>query len=99
MELPAFRRSLSGAEPPQLAPALVALWWAARGDWDHAHAVVTDDEGAACAWVHAYLHRVEGDLDNAAYWYRRARRVPASSPLDAEWEAIAVALLGDGDRS
>ena len=79
------------AEPPEPAPQ-AALWWAARGDWDLAHAVAQADDGADAAWVHAYLHRVEGDLDNAAYWYRRAGRPVATGPLEPEWAAIAAAL-------
>jgi hypothetical protein len=47
-----------------------------------------------CAWVHAYLHRVEGDLDNANYWYRQARRKPATHELASEWDEIVAALLG-----
>jgi hypothetical protein len=93
MNLSAFKRSLSRAAPPQLTPALLALWWAGRGDWERAHTTAMSDDGADCAWVHAYLHRVEGDPDNAGYWYRRARRAPASGPLADEWDAIAVALL------
>ena len=53
-------------------PPLAALWWAAKGNWDEAHKIVQDEETADAAWVHAYLHRVEGDLGNAGYWYRRA---------------------------
>jgi hypothetical protein len=51
------------------------------------------EESRDAAWVHAYLHRVEGDLDNAGYWYRQARRPAASGPLPAEWDAIADALI------
>jgi hypothetical protein len=90
-----FKRSLSKSEPPSgLSPALVALWWAGRNDWDKAHKLVMNEEGAECAWVHAYLHRLEGDLDNARYWYRQARRPAASGELDDEWAAIVAALLG-----
>ena len=91
----AFRDSLSGAAPPEgLAPALVALWHAARDEWDRAHEVVQDHEGEAdCDWVHAHLHRVEGDTANAGYWYHRARQPVASGDLAAEREAIAAALL------
>ena len=89
-----FRRSLSSKNPPAgLSPALSALWWAGKDDWHKAHKIVMNDEGADCAWVHAYLHRVEGDLDNAGYWYRQARRKPATGGLKAEWAAIAAALL------
>ncbi len=90
-----FRASLSGASPaPELNAPLAGLWWAAKGDWDRAHKVVQDDEGCDAAWVHAYLHRVEGDLGNAGYWYRQAARPVAKDSLEAEWERIASALLG-----
>ncbi len=88
-----LRATLSSDTPPDgLAPALAALWWAGKGEWDKAHALVQDDEGRDAAWVHAHLHRVEGDLPNAAYWYRRAARPLETGPLDAEWDAIAAAL-------
>ena len=88
-----LRQTLAAAEPPAgLAPALAALWWAGKGEWDRAHDLVQDDPGRDAAWVHAYLHRVEGDLSNAAYWYRRAARPLETGPLDAEWDAIAAAL-------
>jgi hypothetical protein len=90
-----FRASLSGAAPAQaLAPPLAALWWAAKGDWDAAHRIVQDENTSDAAWVHAYLHRVEGDLGNAGYWYRQAGQPVAKDSLDAEWERIAFALLG-----
>jgi hypothetical protein len=89
-----FKRSISEAKPPAgLSPALAALWWAAKDDWQRAHRLVMNESGADCAWVHAYLHREEGDLDNARYWYRQARREPAQGELAAEWAAIAAALL------
>ena len=89
-----FKASLSGAAPaPQLDAPLAALWWAAKGGWDAAHKLVQDESTADAAWVHAYLHRVEGDLDNARYWYRQAKRPDTSGALDAEWDAIVAALL------
>jgi hypothetical protein len=89
-----FKRSLTDAKPPPgSAPALAALWWAAKDDWQRAHELVMDEDGKDCAWVHAYLHRVEGDLENARYWYRRAGRAAAQGGLQTEWEAIARALL------
>jgi hypothetical protein len=94
MTLAEFKHSLSKPHPPAgVAPALAGLWWAAKDDWDKAHKLVMDEGGKDCAWVHAYLHRVEGDLDNARYWYREAGRPVASGSLDAEWAAIAEALL------
>jgi hypothetical protein len=95
MDLAAFRRSLADpAPPPGLGLALEALWRDARGDFDAAHELAQRDEGGAGDWVHAYLHRREGDAGNAAYWYRRARRPFCRDPLEAEWVAIAQALLG-----
>jgi hypothetical protein len=89
-----FKRSLSKSEPPSgLSPALVALWWAGKNDWRKAHKLVMSEDGAECAWVHAYLHRLEGDLDNARYWYRQARRPAADGELADEWTAIVAALL------
>jgi hypothetical protein len=90
-----FRASLSGAAPaPNLNAPLAALWWAAKGDWDAAHKIVQDESDANSAWVHAYLHRVEGDLSNAGYWYRRAGQPVATDALQAEWERIVLALEG-----
>ena len=90
-----FRASLSGAAPaPNLNAPLAALWWAAKGDWDAAHKIVQDEADANSAWVHAYLHRVEGDLSNAGYWYRRAGQPVATDALQAEWERIVLALEG-----
>ena len=94
MTLEAFVTSLEADVPsPALAKPLAALWWARRGDWAAAHAIAQDEAGADAAWVHAYLHRAEGDAGNAAYWYRRAGRPVAAGPLPAEWDAIATALL------
>jgi hypothetical protein len=94
-----LRASLSAAAPaPELAAPLAALWWAAKGRWDEAHKIVQDEETADAAWVHAYLHRVEGDLGNAGYWYRRAQKPVAQDALESEWERIASALLG-GERA
>jgi hypothetical protein len=95
MNVAAFKRSLSGKKPPAgLSAAVTALWWAGKHDWGRAHKIVMDDGGADCAWVHAYLHRVEGDLGNAGYWYRQARRARATGSLEAEWSAIITGLLG-----
>ena len=71
---------------------LEALKRLAEGDWDGAHQLVQDDESAEAAWVHAHLHRVEGDLGNAGYWYRRAGRSVATGSLDDERIAIEAAL-------
>jgi hypothetical protein len=98
MTLIEFQRSLKAdAAPRGIAPTLAALWWAKKGDWDKAHKIVMDLDGRDAAWVHAHLHRVEGDTGNAAYWYRQAKRPVATGSLDAEWDAIAAALLGERD--
>jgi hypothetical protein len=92
-----LKASVSGAAPaPQLDAPLAALWWAAKGNWDQAHKIVQDEESSDAAWVHAYLHRVEGDIGNASYWYRRASKPVANGSLEAEWEAIASTLLRSG---
>lgn len=94
LDLANFRDSVrESAPPPGISAALTALWWAAKGEWDRAHVITQDDDGADASWVHAYLHRVEGDLGNARYWYARARRAEATGPLEAEWEAMVAALL------
>jgi hypothetical protein len=85
-----------GAPPPGLGPLLRALWLAARGDWEGAHQIAQDDDSRDAAWIHAYLHRKEGDEGNAAYWYRRAARPIAGGALEEEWRLIANALLSRG---
>jgi hypothetical protein len=98
MDLARFKTSLAAASPPaDVSPPLVALWWAAKGDWKAAHEVVQAHEDATCAWVHAHLHRIEGDLSNAGYWYRRAGKPAATEGLESEWAAIAAALLAPAD--
>jgi hypothetical protein len=89
-----FKRSLSDDKPPSgLSPALIALWWDAKGEWARAHESAQEDEGEPGSWVHAYLHRKEGDQGNAAYWYRRAGKPVCRDPLDTEWAIIAAELL------
>lgn len=94
MDLAGFKASLSSDVPHDaLSPPLVSLWWVAKGDWKKAHEVAQQSDDRTSAWVHAHLHRVEGDLSNAGYWYRRARRDAETGPLQAEWDTIATALL------
>ena len=91
-----LKSALANAAPESgLAPPLAALWWAAKGNWDAAHKIVQDESDANSAWVHAYLHRVEGDLSNAGYWYRQASRPIAKDSLETEWERIVSVLEGD----
>lgn len=94
MTIEELRASLRNDSPPAgLSLALAGLWWDARGDWKRAHESVQQDEGPAGSWVHAYLHRKEGDASNAGYWYGRAGKPHSKDPLDQEWLAITEALL------
>ena len=100
MNLEELRKSLTADRPPgDLNLPLAALWWDAKGDWGKAHDSAQQDEGPAGAWVHAYLHRKEGDLSNAGYWYRRAGKPQARMSLDKEWTEIANLLLDENERS
>lgn len=97
MNLTQFKATLSQDSPPAgLAAPLLALWLDAQEDWDGAHdALQGQPDGNGSAWVHAYLHRVEGDPANARYWYNRANKPPSDAPLADEWDAIATALLAE----
>ena len=95
MNLATYIASLDGAAPaPGLSAPLAGLWWAAKGDWEQAHRIVQDENSRDAAWVHAYLHRVEGDLGNAGYWYRQAGQPVATDSLEAEWRRIVDTLGG-----
>jgi hypothetical protein len=96
MTLQEFRDSLSTDDPPSHV-ALAGLWWDAKGDWTHAHESAQQDEGPAGAWVHAYLHRKEGDTSNARYWYGRAGKPPANESFDQEWAEIVESLLREAE--
>ncbi|MBM3547984.1 MAG: hypothetical protein FJX54_13615 [Alphaproteobacteria bacterium] len=96
MDLAEFRALTKKKQPPGgLSPALQGLIWDAKGDWDKAHECAQAQEDRQGDWVHAYLHRKEGDLANAGYWYRRAKQKVPTGSLDEEWEAIAEALLAE----
>jgi tetratricopeptide (TPR) repeat protein len=104
MTMEEFRASLREPVPPAgLAPLLKALWWDARGNFDRAHDIAQDTAQAEsypqeAAWVHAYLHRREGDQENAGYWYKRAHQPHPDNSSDDEWRQIATVLL-HRDRS
>ena len=94
MDYQEFTASLERDTPPNLdQPLLLALWHDARGDWERAHDIAQDIDNRNGAWVHAYLHRVEGDNWNANYWYRRAGRAMPDQSLREEWEHLVRALL------
>ena len=91
--LATFVASLAGqSAPAQACPALRGVWHALRGEWERAHDAVQPD-GAECAWVHAVLHRDEGDLPNASYWYGIAGRAAARGAVRDEYLTIAAVLL------
>ena len=97
----AFTATLIDTAPPASWPApLAALWWLARNPsgpgstaWERAHALVQAAPGRDAAWVHAHLHRIEGDAENARYWYGRAGRAEPRGTLAEERAAIATALI------
>jgi hypothetical protein len=94
MTIEHFKETLKReAAPDGLSPALRAMWEDARGRWHAAHQIAQDIDDTTGAWIHAYLHRKEGDLGNAGYWYRRARQPIAGDSLDEEWTRIVTALL------
>lgn len=84
----------SGTMVESLSVYLKALWLDARGNWEAAHSLIDDMEhDAKACWVHAYLHRKEGDTSNANYWYRKAGKITPSLSLKQEWENIVKTLL------
>ncbi|MDX2053968.1 MAG: hypothetical protein SFV15_16315 [Polyangiaceae bacterium] len=96
MDLEAFKRSLKGPPPKDLDRRLLALWHEAHGDWEAAHEIAQSLPDAEGAWVHAYLHRREGDNSNAGYWYAHAGKSFCRTSLEAEWEKLVRIYLGDG---
>jgi hypothetical protein len=96
MTLDEFLATLSESEPPAgVSLALQAMWYDAKQDWHRAHACAQAQEDRTGSWVHAYLHRVEGDAANAAYWYRRAGRPVSTQSLSDEWQSIVKTLLAE----
>jgi hypothetical protein len=94
MTIQEFQSSLSKPTPPEgIDELLTALWHDAKQNWDRAHQIVQNIESTDAAWIHAYLHRKEGDIGNARYWYSRAERSPSTLPLEKEWEQIVHELL------
>lgn len=89
-----FNNSLTQATPSSgLSVELTALWYDGKGDWNHSHEVIQDVNSKNAAWIHAYLHRKEGDLGNAQYWYNRAGRSMPNISLDDEWRALVEYFL------
>lgn len=94
MTFDAFKTSLSEREPPPgISSLLEALWYDGKNDWESAHNIAQDISSSEGSWIHAYLHRKEGDHGNAAYWYRRAGKPVPKVSLQQEWEDIVAALI------
>ncbi len=94
MNLSTFTESLSANEPPlNISVYLKSLWYDAKGDWDKAHQLIQDVEDKNASWIHAYLHRKEGDVANSDYWYSRAGKNRPSLSLEKEWKEIVTALI------
>ena len=96
MTLTEFKESFSKQNPPAGLPVyLNALWYDGKGNWEKAHQIIQDIEDKNAAWIHAYLHRKEGDIWNADYWYSRAGRKRPDVSLEQEWENITESFLAD----
>lgn len=95
MDLNAFIESVESESAPEGLPtALLALWWDAKGNWELAHELAQKAGNREGDWVHAYLHRKEGDEGNAGYWYARARQPFFEGTLEEEWTHVSSRLLG-----
>ncbi|GAB3661312.1 hypothetical protein GCM10028791_35750 [Echinicola sediminis] len=89
-----FKNSLQQNQPPKgISIQLTSLWYDGKGNWEHAHDLVNDLMDEDSAYVHAYLHRKEGDEWNASYWYRNARKTKPSCSLEEEWEMLVEYFL------
>lgn len=94
MRFEEFGESLDRSSPPAtISEHLRSLWYDAKGDWEKSHQIIQDIEDPNAAWIHAYLHRKEGDIWNADYWYRRAGKKRPELSLEQEWTEIVTALL------
>ena len=94
MHFETFQQSIRATTPPQnISVYLLAMWYDANSDWDKAHAMVNNLDDATACWVHAYLHRKEGDTGNANYWYSKAAKKMPLGSLQEEWKIIVKALL------
>lgn len=91
-----FKESINSSSEPMASPYLISLWYDANGNWDKAHELIQDIETKEAAWIHAYLHRKEGDKSNASYWYHRANAKMPSYSLEQEWEELVKTMLVTG---
>lgn len=94
MDLDLFKNSLNSNEPPDsISVYMKALWYDGKGDWERAHQLIQDLNDKNACWIHAYLHRKEGDSWNADYWYAKANRNRPKVDLQTEWEQLCEALI------
>lgn len=94
MDYNLFNHTLDMASPPDnFIPELKAMWWERKNYWDKGHDIIQNIPGKDAAWVHAYMHRKEGDISNASYWYNRAGRQTEEGDIVEEFRAIVMYLL------
>lgn len=96
MNIDGFIETVQQDQPPSgLSETLQSLWWDKKGDWDLAHSIAQEIPTVQGSAVHAYLHREEGVLWNADYWYKRANRKRPDIPLDEEWQQLVEEMLNE----
>jgi len=100
MKMAEFLSSIEEGEEPaaEWTTELKALWWCKKGNWAKSHDLAQDAGSSDGDWVHAHLHRVEGDLGNAGYWYSRAGRKQGTQSVEQEWTEITAEMLSSFDR-
>ena len=96
MNFEAFQKSINADNPPEgLNSYLLSLWFDAKGDWTKAHEIIQDEDDKTGSWIHAYLHRKEGDIGNADYWYRKAGQTRPEYSLEEEWKRLSSQLANE----
>ena len=93
MEWSEYLASLGQNSPPECQPIMKSLWWDRKGNWEKAHNIAQDIHTSDGSWIHAYLHRKEGDIWNADYWYAKADKSRPETSLDEEWESLVRHFL------
>lgn len=95
MTLAQFKDSLTNSSPPEVSPLLQAMWYDGNGNWNKAHDIAQEINSREGSWIHAYLHRKEGDLSNAQYWYYKAKRIMHAHTLQQEWEELVQEFIAN----
>lgn len=95
MTLAQFKDSLTNSSPPEVSPLLQAMWYDGNGNWNKAHDIAQEINSREGSWIHAYLHRKEGDLSNAQYWYYKAKRIMPAHTLQQEWEELVQEFIAN----